>query len=99
MDRDHHHGKLSKKVTAKTTKERSKRSKQEKFPAVFVDRDADFESIRLGPGVEANCYLKDGIVFSEDAKGRVIEIQIVNLSLTTKPPPSKTLSKRSRKAV
>ncbi len=54
-----------------------------------MDKDADFASIKLAPGIEAKSYLKDGVLFSEDAKGRVIELQILNVSLTTTPRPKK----------
>ena len=58
---------------------RRKTVKKQDFPQTFLDRDADFASIKISPGVEARSYLKDGFVFCEDAKGRVIEIQILNL--------------------
>jgi hypothetical protein len=83
--------KLSAKVTSKS-KRPSRTSKSQKFPIVSIDHDSDFASIKLGPGIEAKSYLKDGILFSEDAKGQVIELQILNLSLTTKPR-----SKKARK--
>lgn len=67
MARNHGHGKLSGK-------------KVRKSPEVFLDKENDFASIRLAPGVEAKSYEKDGFVFLEDGKGRVIEIQILNLS-------------------
>ncbi len=88
MDRDHSHDKLSPKVKSKQKKP-SKTSKSQKFPVVSIDHDSDFASIKLGPGIEAKSYLKDGILFSEDAKGQVIELQILNLSLTTKPRSKK----------
>lgn len=67
MARNHGHGKLSrKKLKAK--------------PEVFLDKENDFASIRLKPGVEAKSYEKDGFVFLEDGRGRIIEIQILNLS-------------------
>jgi len=50
------------------------------FPQVFVDRDADFASIKLASGVEARSYERDGFVFCEDRRGRVIEVQVLNLS-------------------
>jgi hypothetical protein len=64
--------------------------KSEQYPIVSIDHDADFASVKLGPGIEAKCYLKEGAVFSQDAKGRVIEIQILNLSHTTKPRPNRS---------
>lgn len=50
---------------------------------------AYFACIKLAPGIEAKSYLKDGVLFSEDAQGRVIELQILNVSLTTTPRPKK----------
>lgn len=50
------------------------------LPQVFVDKDADFASIKIADGIEAKSYVKDGFVFSEDKKGNIIEIQILNLS-------------------
>ena len=50
------------------------------FPQIYVDRDSDFASIKLAPGVEARSYEREGFVFCEDGKGRVIEIQVLNLS-------------------
>lgn len=47
---------------------------------MFVDADADFASIKIAPGVEARSYEKGGIVFCEDRRGRVIEIQLLNVS-------------------
>jgi len=66
MARNNSHGKLSKKV--KTT------------PEIYLDKENDFASIRLAPGIEAKSYEKDGFIFLEDKKGKVIEIQILNLS-------------------
>ncbi len=51
-----------------------------KGPQIFLDKDNDFASIKIAPGIEAKSYVKDGFVFLEDAKGRIIEIQILNLS-------------------
>lgn len=45
-----------------------------------MDADLDFASIKLAAGIEAKSYEKDGFIFCEDAKGRVIEIQVLNLS-------------------
>jgi hypothetical protein len=50
------------------------------FPRVHVDIEADFASIKLAPGIEAKSYVKDGFVFCEDKKGRIIEVQLLNLS-------------------
>ncbi len=57
-----------------------KLSKKIKMPHVFVDKDADFASIKIAEGIETKSYVKDGFVFSEDKKGNIIEIQILNLS-------------------
>ena len=65
MARNNSHGKLSSKKIMKT-------------PEVFLDKDNDFASIRLAFGVEAKSYEKNGFVFLEDSRGRVIEIQILN---------------------
>ena len=54
--------------------------KKEKLPLIFVDKDSDFASIKISKGIEAKSYEKDGFVFSEDKKGNIIEIQILNLS-------------------
>ena len=67
MARNNSHGKLSGKKIKKT-------------PEVFLDKDNDFASIRLASGIEAKSYEKNGFVFLEDKSGRVIEIQILNLS-------------------
>ncbi|HAR42610.1 MAG TPA: hypothetical protein DCS07_08270 [Bdellovibrionales bacterium] len=71
MTRTQSHGKLSSKKMVHT-------------PEVYVDKENDFASIRLSPGVEAKSYEKNGFIFSEDAKGHVIEIQILNLSTLAK---------------
>jgi len=34
----------------------------------------------LAPGIEEKSYEKDGILFSEDKSGRIIEIQVLNVS-------------------
>ncbi len=54
------------------------------FPEIHVDRDNDFASIRLAEGTEAKSYVRDGFVFLEDKKGRVIEVQVLNLSELSK---------------
>ncbi len=66
MGRHNGHGKLSKKV--------------ESYPKILVDRDNDFASIKIAKGVESRSYEKDGFIFCEDKLGRVIEIQVLNLS-------------------
>lgn len=73
MGRRHSHGQLSKKVT-----------KPAKFPQITVDKELDFASVKIAKGVEARSYLQDGFVFLEDKSGRIIEIQVLNLSLLPK---------------
>ena len=92
MDRSQSRDKFSGQVKTKAKKP-SRATKAQQFPVVSIDRDANFACIKLAPGIEAKSYLKDGVLFSEDAKGRVIELQILNVSLTTTPRP-----KKSRKA-
>jgi hypothetical protein len=58
---------------------RSRKVKQS-FPRIYVDQENDFASIRLADGTEAKSYVRDGFVFLEDKKGRVIEVQVLNLS-------------------
>jgi hypothetical protein len=90
MDRAHSDDKFSGKVKIKAkTKKSNRGSKSSRFPIVAIDKDSDFASIKLAPGIEAKTYLKDGVLFSEDAEGHVIEVQIINLSLTTTPRPKK----------
>jgi hypothetical protein len=89
MDRAHSHDKFSGKVKMKSKKS-SRATKSPKFPVVSIDPDADFASIKLAPGIEFKSYLKDGVLFSEDSKGRVIELQILNISLTTTPRTKKS---------
>jgi hypothetical protein len=67
MDRAHHHGSL-----------RNKKSLNQ-YPEVYIDKDADFASIKIAPGVESRSYLKDGFVVCEDQKGHILEIQLLNL--------------------
>ena len=50
------------------------------FPKILIDPNLDFASIRLQDGVEQKSYLKEGVLFAENAGGQVIEIQILNLS-------------------
>ena len=66
MGRHNSHGKLSK--------------KSEKFPKIIIDKENDFASIRISKGIEARSYEQDGFIFCEDKSGRVVEIQILNLS-------------------
>lgn len=67
MDRAYHHGSLRNKKSVNA------------FPEVYIDKGADFASIKIAPGVENRSYVKDGVVVCEDAKGRIIEIQLLNL--------------------
>ena len=57
------------------------------YPQVHVDIESDFASIKIAPGVEAKSYARDGFVFCEDKKGKVIEIQVLNLSNLAKKKP------------
>lgn len=63
---------------------RKKKVTKREFPEVFVDADADFASIKLAPGVEAKSYERDGFIFCEDKSGKVIEVQVLNLSALKK---------------
>ncbi len=67
MDSHNGHGRLSKKLT-------------KKMPEVYVDKELDFASIKLAKGVEVRSYAKDGFIFCEDSRGRIIEVQVLNLS-------------------
>ncbi len=67
MDRTHHHGPIRNKKTLS------------EYPAVYIDKDADFASIKIAPGIESRSYVKDGVIVCEDQKGRIIEIQLLNL--------------------
>ena len=66
MGRNNSHDKLSKKVGS--------------FPKVFIDKENDFAAIKIAKGVEHKSYEQDGFIFCEDKAGRVIEIQVLNLS-------------------
>jgi len=68
MGRHHRYGSVRKNVKRVT------------FPRIYVDRESDYASIKLLPGVEARSYVKEGFAFCEDKKGRIIEVQILNLS-------------------
>ncbi len=52
--------------------------KKSKYPVIQNDEENDFTSIRLADGLEKKSFEKDGFVFLEDAKGKTIEIQILN---------------------
>ncbi len=67
------------------------RKSQKSFPLVFVDKESDFLSIRVADGIEAHTFVRDGIVFSLDKNSKIIEVQILNLSLFgSKKKPRKT---------
>lgn len=66
MGRNNGHGKLSKKVNS--------------FPQIYIDKENDFAAIKIAKGIEFKSYEKDGFIFCEDKAGRVIEIQLLNLS-------------------
>lgn len=53
-------------------------AKKSKYPVIQNDEENDFTSIRLADGLEKKSFEKDGFVFLEDAKGKTIEIQILN---------------------
>ncbi|MBF0360911.1 MAG: hypothetical protein HQK49_07860 [Oligoflexia bacterium] len=71
MVHNHRNGKFSKKIIKKMIDE---------FPRIHLDKMADFASIKLKNGIEAKSYIKDGFIFCEDKSGKIIEIQILNLS-------------------
>jgi hypothetical protein len=65
---------------------KSKKSiKVNSFPQVHIDNELDFAAIKLAKGIEFKSYLKNGMIFSEDKKGRIIEVQILNISQIKKP--------------
>ncbi len=72
MARHHSNGKLSDKKIKST------------YPKVMIDKDADFASIKISPGVEAESFEKDGFVFCKNKDGEIIEIQILNLTQLAK---------------
>jgi len=76
MGRSNRHGQLRKKVRDKYLSHFD--------PLVFVDHDSDFASIKIASGVEVKSYIKDGFIFCEDSKGKIIEIQVLNLSQLAK---------------
>ncbi len=49
------------------------------YPEVYIDKEADFASIKIAPGVESRSYVKDRFVVCEDQEGRIIEVQLLNL--------------------
>lgn len=50
------------------------------FPKVFIDKENDFAAIKIAKGIEHKSYERDGFIFCEDKAGRIIEIQVLNLS-------------------
>lgn len=52
----------------------------ESFPKIFIDKANDFATIKIAKGIEHKSYEKAGFIFCEDKSGRVIEIQVLNLS-------------------
>jgi hypothetical protein len=72
MGRNNSIGKLQKKV---------KVSRPKRFnPEVYIDHESDNASIKIAPGIEAKSYSKDGLIFCEDKDGKIIEVQVLNLS-------------------
>lgn len=68
MARHHSDGKLQNKKIKNT------------YPKITVDKSADFASIKIAKGVEAESFEKDGFVFCTNKDGDIIEVQILNLS-------------------
>ena len=60
------------------------RNKKIEFPRVEIDHENDFAAIKIAKGIEAKSFEKDGFIFSLDSKGKVIEVQILNLSFLAK---------------
>lgn len=52
MDRAHINDKFSPKVKMRSKKS-TQDAKSQQFPMVFIDRDADFASIKFAAGIEA----------------------------------------------
>ena len=73
MGSRHGHGALSRKVESAKV-----------YPKIYINRDEDYASIKIAAGVEKKSYVKDGFVFCENSAGKVIEIQILNLSALKK---------------
>lgn len=74
MARHHRHGSVREKMKSE-------------YPQVHVDLESDFASIKIAHGVEAKSYVRDGFVFCEDKEGKVIEVQVLNLSDLAKKKP------------
>ncbi len=66
MGRNNSHDKLPNKVGA--------------LPKVFIDKENDFAAIKIAKGIEHRSYEQDGFIFCENKMGRIIEIQVLNLS-------------------
>jgi hypothetical protein len=54
--------------------------KSKDYPKVSIDSEFGIAAITLAPGIEAKSYVQDGFLFSENADGEIIEIQILNVS-------------------
>jgi hypothetical protein len=66
MGHHNRHDKLSNKVSS--------------LPKIFIDKENDFAAIKIAKGIEYKSYEQDGFVFCENKAGRIIEIQVLNLS-------------------
>lgn len=53
-------------------------AEKSKYPVIQNDEENDFTSIRLADGLEKKSFEKDGFIFLEDARGKTVEIQILN---------------------
>lgn len=73
MASDNSSRKLSKKKVVKKKASKSRAT----FPKVYQDKDNNYISIKLKPGIETTSYLKKGILFFENEDGEVIEVQVV----------------------
>ncbi len=56
-----------------------------KFPHVVIDKENNFTSIKLKEGIETLSYIRDGVLFSEDSDGNIIEIQILSIEGLMEP--------------
>ena len=68
------------------------RNSNGKFPNVVIDKTNNFAAIKLKDGIESLSYLKDGVLFSEDSSGNIIEIQILDLTSLAPHDESSTSS-------
>lgn len=73
-------------------------AKKSKFPVIQNDEENDFTSIRLADGLEKKSFEKDGFVFLGDAKGKTVEIQILNRKnkITKKSVPKTTKIRKGK---